>query len=599
MAFPPDGVKDARVWLVNRTTVGDSWERAGEAFVSSLRLSTPHGRVRVIISTEEFRVNAAVCEAIADDQDLFVRAGSIVRIVNSEGVEKNNCQFPPSPRITAASTPTLREYVSRRVDFIRMKEGEEAAAHPPEWCVSAVKDRGSWPLMRPLEAVVDYPVMRPDGTILAKAGYDPATCIFYNPNGAEPQIDPVLSLESAKRAWERLRAVVQDFTFKGDMYLSSWLAGVLTPLARFAFRGPAPLFLVDGNVRGVGKGLLCDTIGIIVSGREFATTGFTSDDEEMRKRITAIALEGDRLVLLDNITGNLAGSSLDRALTSTLWKDRILGHTEQMEAPLLATWYGTGNNVQVDGDTARRICHIRIETKDEHPEERNNFVHCNLRAWVVENRPQLLGGALTILAAFAKAGFPQKPGIKTWGSYEGWSAIVRAAILWLGLPDPGETRAVIRGQSDMTSTSMSILISNWDKLDVRRTGLTAAQIINELFPKHGNVSTELVEVAAALEAILPKLNGGALGYKLRHIRARTFGTKFIDYADKDNGVARWKVYDVSHETGLTGDQGDQGDVSDTNSENTFSSPDLDKHPPDPLDPPEKSKPVDFSVFDDK
>jgi hypothetical protein len=44
-----------------------------------------------------------------------------------------------------------------------------------------------------------------------------------------------------------------DSPFKTEALRAAWLAGVLTPIARFAFRVPAPLFLMDANVRGAGK----------------------------------------------------------------------------------------------------------------------------------------------------------------------------------------------------------------------------------------------------------------------------------------------------------------------------------------------------------
>ncbi len=61
-------------------------------------------------------------------------------------------------------------------------------------------------------------------------------------------------------ARDLLLEVVADFPFALPLYRAAWPAALLTPLARFAFAGPAPLFLVDANVRAAGKGLLLDTI---------------------------------------------------------------------------------------------------------------------------------------------------------------------------------------------------------------------------------------------------------------------------------------------------------------------------------------------------
>ncbi|MEZ6073962.1 MAG: hypothetical protein R3C10_27700 [Pirellulales bacterium] len=114
-----------------------------------------------------------------------------------------------------------------------------------------------------------------------------------------------------------------------------------------------------------------------------------------------------------------------------------MGRSEIVEMPLLTTWAATGNNVVLMADTSRRVCHIRLESRLENPEEREGFRHPHLTRWVAENRPVLLAAALTVLAAYCRAGRPDQ-GLKTWGSFEGWSQLVRQALVWAGQPDPGK-----------------------------------------------------------------------------------------------------------------------------------------------------------------
>jgi hypothetical protein len=42
------------------------------------------------------------------------------------------------------------------------------------------------------------------------------------------------------------------------------------------------------------------------------------------------------------------------------------------DGPLRIIWYATGNNCQLKADTARRVCHIRLESPDERPELRRH-----------------------------------------------------------------------------------------------------------------------------------------------------------------------------------------------------------------------------------
>jgi hypothetical protein len=99
-----------------------------------------------------------------------------------------------------------------------------------------------------------------------------------------------------------------------------------------------------------------------------ARTTAPRDDDEFRKRITALAVAGDPLILIDNVAGMLGGPSLDAALTGTWWSDRMLGYTQMVRVRMLASWWATGNNLVVVADTARRILPIRLDSKEENPE---------------------------------------------------------------------------------------------------------------------------------------------------------------------------------------------------------------------------------------
>jgi hypothetical protein len=408
--------------------------------------------------------------------------------------------------------------------------------------LAAVHARAEWPGVRHLEAVADYPVLRPDGTILDRPGYDPDTGLLLEVAAPLPPIPERPSKERAVAARDRLLEVVADFPFEGEAHRAAWLAGLLTPLARFAFTGPAPLFLVDANVRAAGKGLLLDCISRIVTGERFTTATYTGDEEELRKRITSLVLAGDRLVLFDNLDGKFGNAVLDAALTGTAWKDRVLGVNKIAEAPLYMTWYATGNNVAIAADTARRVCHVRLESPDEHPEERQGFAHPDLLAWVGKNRAELLAAALTILRGYCAAGRPDQ-GLPAWGSFEGWSGLVRSAVVWVGLSDPGETRLLLQAQADVAAESMGTILACWQLLDPDKRGLTSADVIGKLKDTSPAFAPDYYsDLRDALEALLGKLDARLLGNKLRSYRRRVFDGRYIDQAGTQNRAARWAVY---------------------------------------------------------
>src|SRR5262249_29720320 len=143
--------------------------------------------------------------------------------------------------------------------------------------------------------------------------------------------------------------------------------------------------------------------------------------------------------LFDNIEGRFGNATLDAALTGVSWEDRILGGNRMMKCPLFMTWYATGNNVAVGADTARRLCHIPLESSEERPQMRPAVARRDLLGYVAGQRQQLLAAALTILRAYCVAGRPDQ-NLTAWGSFDGWSRLVRSAVVWAGLPDPAQTR---------------------------------------------------------------------------------------------------------------------------------------------------------------
>jgi hypothetical protein len=502
-------------------------------------------RPTITITTEEHEVNAEAVAALARDAAIYQRGSLLVRIVRDVSPAAHGIRRPFAPRIEALPPPLLRERLAANALWVAIHETRgvtlEKPGRPPAWCVSAVHARGEWPGICHLEAVVDYPVLRPDGTILSRPGYDQETGLLLE-SAEFPTIPDHPSHAAAVAALDVLLEAVADFPFERPVHRAAWLAALLTPLARFAFTGPAPLFLVDANVPAAGKGLLLDVISRIVTGERFTIATYTNDEDELRKRITSLVLAGDRLVLFDNLEGRFGNAVLDAALTGTAWKDRVLGANRMAEAPLFMTWYATGNNVAIAADTARRVCHIRLESPDERPEERENFRHPNLLAWVGENRATLLAAALTILRAYCAAGRPDL-GLLAWGSYEGWSALVRSAVVWVGLPDPGETRLLLQAQADVAAESMAVILACWERLDPDRHGLTAAEVIHQVYKQPPTPLPDFyADLRDALEALLGKPDSRGLGNRLRFYRRRVFEGRYGDQAGSKQRAARWAVF---------------------------------------------------------
>lgn len=495
---------------------------------------------QIEIGTDEHRVADEVIEALRKDKSIFTRGGMLVRIVAGSA--------HASPRIEVLPPPTLREDITRHVVLFKPdRNGEPQPKHPPKWTVSAIAARGSWPGFRELQGLAEAPVLRPDGSIASEPGYDAATGLYLLPfEGFEaPSAEPTLA--DARAAIAEIKEVVSDFNFESEVHRSAFLAALLTLVGRSAIEGPTPLFLFDANIRGAGKTLLAGLISWIVLGRELSTSTYTDDSNELRKRITASAIAGDRLITLDNLAGTLGNDTLDRALTSTRWQDRVLGHSEVVDLPLSAIWFATGNNVIVKADTGRRVIHIRLDVMVEKPEERVGFRHPDLVAHVKQHRARLYRAALTILSAYIRAGRPPQT-VGPMGSYEGWTGLVCSALVWCGLPDPCATRQKLTVTSDSTVDGIRTLFEAWQLFDPEDEGIVVSQITARLWGGGGvSLSETELTMKTAIEGIAGR--GGKaptarqIGAAFKGIRRRVVDGVFIDI---DNGLknragATWRL----------------------------------------------------------
>lgn len=507
---------------------------AGGAALRVVPMPATDPRPLVRITTEEWQVNERCIEGLADDEALFERDNMLVHVVRNAPAEvaEGVTRAKNAPRIMLASAAFLRERLTARIRYEKY-DGRNSVwtpAHPPPWNVQAVVGRDHWPGLRQLAGVTEVPILRADGSILDCPGYDQATGFLFHPNAPFLPVMASPTISDARAALDELKEIVVDFPFAHDRHRSTWLAALLSPLARQVFDGPSPLFLFDSNVSGSGKSLLTDTVGHVVLGSGMARMSATEDDEELRKRITTIAIAGDPVVLIDNIPngGSLGSPTLDMALTSDVYRDRLLGVNKELKTHLRMIWYATGNNVQLRGDMQRRVLHCRIESAMERPTERpaGEFRHYPLLPWVKRERPRLLRAALTILRAHALAGRPCATDLSALGSYEAWSMAVRAPLAWLGEPDCAETQRELATAADQELAIVRDLHAGWLELDpVLLGGDSGGFTVRDLLNVVESSSKAYGRLRSALEEICPTKSGKAptslqVGKKLQQFKGR-------------------------------------------------------------------------------
>jgi hypothetical protein len=486
-------------------------------------------------------------QAIDETGAVFVRGGQLVQVV-SQGPTKRRSKLQRaegSPLIAPIQPARLRELAAELFDY-RVKDARSNRWQPrlpPADIIHGLMARGQWGLPQ-ICSVASAPQLRPDGSLAREPGLDEATGVYlrYDPKDW-PEIPERPTPSEIDNAKASLAYPLQDFPFKSTHDLSAALAAILTGCARGAIVGPTPMFTIRAPVAGSGKSLLASLVSIIATGRAPALMTPSKTDEEDRKRLLALALAGDPVVVLDNIEKPLGSAALAAAITAGEIRDRVLNETRMATAEFRPLLIATGNNLVVRGDLGRRVNPVDLDPRCESPEERSGFAVPNVKTWVTANRRALYSAALMILRGYFAAGSPRAK-LPPMGSFEAWSRLVRQALVWAGFDDPALGRIAMRSEGDTGRLSLLATLAAWFDAYGSRPR-TAAAVIDDI--EHDRPSEDRArDLRDALEDLLGAkpgtLSSRRLGTCLRgHAERMVDGYRFV--ADGHDRLKRrmWKV----------------------------------------------------------
>ena len=517
------------------------------------------------LSTEIHDVITQACAALANDRNVFTRGPILVDIVRATKADEDSFVPAGGPRIRTIPPATMRERLTRCAIFEKFdkRSDDYVPTIPSDHVVGGVVARGEYPMVRPILGVLEAPSMRPDGTIIQERGYDARTGYLYEPAIAFPAVPENPSQLDATKALADLFEAFADFPFAFEGARSAAVAGLLSILARPAIVGAVPAFVVDASTRGTGKSLASDVIGIIATGRSTSKMSWPSDDIELEKVLGAYAMQGTSIVNFDNVVRRFGGGPLDRCLTATDTVElRVLGKTDVPAVLWRAVVMATGNNVDLSGDTSRRVLMIRMESPLEHPEDRTGFLHPDLLKWCSAERGRLVVAALTVLRAWHVAGRPSG-GCKRWGSFEAWSDLIPPAIVYAGGADPMGARPAATDQEEPEKIALAGVLAELARFDDSGRGVVLRDLLLVLYPPVGRRRDEPPDgwdrLRESIEGLCyvkpgqppaPKAVAGAF----RRYKRRIVGGRRLDSRPDRAGAVRWFV-DPPSQTSLAVDDG--------------------------------------------
>jgi RepB DNA-primase from phage plasmid len=404
---------------------------------SALGATLPNSTRRAKIAYVQGEIARAAEEAeavlIDGGAKLFRRGSHLVRpeVVETTGFKG---RVTHQSLLRVATVPMLVRMLSQVAIFMRPIKGSEKPINPPEEVARSIlvgQDSWSFPSVA---GVVTSPTLRPDGSILATEGYDPATKLYVAKIPLMPTIPVNLTKENAAHALLFLDKLLDEFPFEDPASRSVALSGILTTVCRGAFP-VAPMHAITAPTPGSGKSYLIDVIVAIANGNFAAVFTWSTSMEENEKRIDGALLDGSSTIAIDNISMDFGGDKICQTVERPLASVRRLGQSDRFEVENRATVFATGNNLVLKGDITRRALVANLDPRVDRPELRQ--FRRKPTDVVFADRGLYIAAALTVVAAYMQAGQPNK--LPPLASFEVWSDTIRSALTWLGRSDPVET----------------------------------------------------------------------------------------------------------------------------------------------------------------
>lgn len=395
--------------------------------------------------------------------------------------------------------------------------------------------------------IVRCPVLRQDGSLHIHPGYDPATKLILAGDEDWTQLNvpeqPTLDDAKAALKW-LLETAFADFPFADEASRSVALSALLTAVVRSSIPC-APLHGFSAPQFGAGKSLQAEFSAIVATGSKPSMIAPGHSQEEFEKRVDTALIEGDPVVVLDNLSRPLAGDNLCASLTSDTAKVRRLGSSASVTVRTSAFWMATGMNLSVKRDMHRRTVMSYIDAGMAHPEARSGFKIANLKEWAVENRMSILSAVYTMLRAHGRAGYPTC-GEGLLGNFESWSRRVAHCLVWLGMVNPVRSQERLRADDPEYQNRIALMraLHDWQK-SRRALGRSGSWTLKEL---RDAVIAPKVGYSELGEAIAAGVHDGIEGakYWTRSNKNVTVNDGAVDYrlhspGIAGGGVARWEV----------------------------------------------------------
>jgi hypothetical protein len=309
------------------------------------------------------------------------------------------------------------------------REGPRDVTPPRDFCTQFLVSPDAWQNIPNIERILTAPFVDRHGSVCATPGYHESEQIWLSlPYGfSMPETTPTQSnVEAAKNLL--LHTLLGEVAFADQASRANALALLLLPFVQRTIDGFTPLHLFDAPTQSSGKTYAAQIC--IAPFREIAPSAYKKNNEENQKELFARLMSGPSHIFTDNITGDMSDPTLATAITEKYLDGRVMGMGRTEVVSTRVVWVGTSNNAQLCSDAVSRSVLIRLDTRQENPEQRQ-FKLKPVR-YIAQHRAEVLGAIFTLIRAWLEVGRPisDQP---TRSRFDEWEQIMGGILETIGI----------------------------------------------------------------------------------------------------------------------------------------------------------------------
>lgn len=408
--------------------------------------------------------NVPVIETALGFDDLTATVTSALLSSNAQNPRLFRTADGDTARINRTSSGAKLELINTQAKWMNalservLFENSDGHRVPPPTAVVQYMHGASGLALPEIDGIVTVPIFAPDGRLRVEAGYDPELKVYLSPVGHYIPVPDVVTDADLQNAKARLLEILWDIPFSDDFdgehplkqYLdavddsghrlpnlergassrANFIALLLQPFMQALISGNVPIYVITKPKMGTGASLLAGVAYTIQTGAPFTVRSVADNIPEFEKQLLAALASGDATVIFDNIKITIHSPNLEAALTSGVFKGRILGKTDEVSVSMKQKTIAlTGNNLETSDELRRRMVPSYLDAATPNPatdRQADTFKHPKLEGYCKDHRAELVWACHVLIRSWIQNDRP--PGTASMASFESYASVMSGVL---------------------------------------------------------------------------------------------------------------------------------------------------------------------------